>query len=279
MTTADDPSTATTAINRHVHTRVGTLAIADQGDGPPVLLWPSLFSDHRLYDHVQPLLADQWRTIRIDGPGFGQSDPPSGEVPPEQYADALIDVLDALGIETAIAAGCSWGGQVSAHAGVRAPDRFSAVLMMNTPLAPSMGGHIAEVTGTRWLGSTTFWGNGVARSMLSEATREQHPDRAHAFASAFRSFDRKAAATTVRTTLTRSAGLTEVLPGLTVPAVILMGAQDRLYPPETAVPIARLAPAGRIEVVPGCGHLAPIEAPDAVAAALASLAPPDDARR
>ena len=259
------------AINRRIPTRVGTLAIADAGMGTPTVLWPSLFSDHRLYDHVLPLLGGQRRTIRIDGPGFGQSDPPSGDVQPEQYADAVVDVLNELEIDRCVVAGCSWGGQVSAHIGVRSPDRVLGVLMMNTPLAPSQGGHVAQVTGTRLVGNTRFWGKGVARSMLAKSTHADHPERVDAFVSAFTSFDRKAATMTTRTILTRAAGLGEVLPNLTAPTVILMGAEDALYPPSGAMPIAQLAPNARIEVVPGCAHLAPIDAPEAVAAAIDRL--------
>ena len=257
---------------RRVSTHVGSLAIADEGAGTPVVLWPSLFSDHRLYALVAPLLGEGWRTIRIDGPGFGQSDAPRREVQPDAYADVVVDLLDALGLERAFIAGCSWGGQIAAHLGVKAPDRVLGVLMMNTPLGPSLGGHAFEVWGTRWFGATEFWGNGVARSMFSPASRKAHPERVRAFVSAFRSFDKAAAAVTVRTVLTRSAGLREVLPRLTVPTTILMGAEDRLYPVERMRPFAALAPNATLEVVPLCGHLAPLEAPEAVVAALKGLA-------
>jgi 3-oxoadipate enol-lactonase len=257
---------------RRISTRVGTIAIADEGAGAPVLLWPSLFSDHRLFAHVVPLLGDGWRTIRIDGPGFGQSDAPRGEVQPDAYADAVIDLLDALGLERALIAGCSWGGQIAAHFGVKAPDRVRGLLIMNSPLGPSLGGHVFEVWGTRWFGATEFWGNGVARSMFSPTSQQAHPERVRAFASAFTSFDKAAAAVTARTVLTRFAGLGEVLPRLAVPTTILMGAEDRLYPVERMRPFAALAPNATLEVVPSCGHLAPIEAPEAVVAALEGLA-------
>ena len=256
---------------RRVSTRVGTIAFADEGAGRPLVLWPSLFSDHRLFAHLLPLPGDGWRAIRIDGPGFGQSDAPRGDVPPEAYADAVVEILDALGIEQACVAGCSWGGQIAAHLGVKAPDRVSGVLIMNAPLGPSLGGHAFEVWGTRWFGATEFWGNGVARSMFSPASRKAHPERVRAFVSAFRSFDKAAAAVTVRTVLTRFAGLGEVLPRLTVPTTILMGAEDRLYPVERMRPFAALAPNATLEVVPSCGHLAPLEAPQAVVAALKGL--------
>lgn len=257
---------------RRVPTRVGALALADEGTGMPVVLWPSLFSDHRLFAPMVPLLGDEWRTIRVDGPGFGQSDAPRGEVQPEVYADVVVDVLDALGLDRAFIAGCSWGGQVAAHLGVKAPDRVSGVLIMNAPLGPSLGGHAFEVWGTRWFGATEFWGNGVARSMFSPASQKAHPERVRAFASAFTSFDKTAAAVTARTVLTLFPGLGDVLPRLTVPTTILMGAEDRLYPVERMLPFAALAPNATLEVVPSCGHLAPLEAPEAVVAALEALA-------
>lgn len=260
------------SINRRIPTGVGVLAVADHGAGTPVVLWPSLFSDHRLYGWVTGLLGSKWRTICVDGPGFGLSAAPVGDVQPDQYADALVEVLDALEVERAIAAGCSWGGQVAAHFGARVPRRTHGVLMMNTPLMPSLGAHRREVFGTRWFGSTRFWGRGVARSMFAPATGVSHPERVEAFVAACGSFDRAAAATTVRTVLSRSAGLEEVLPRLEVPVTIMMGADDRLAAPDQALAAARRTPGVRIEVVPQCGHLAPLEVPEAVVAELEAIA-------
>jgi 3-oxoadipate enol-lactonase len=255
-----------------VATRVGAIAIVDEGVGMPVVLWPSLFSDHRLYAHVVPLLGDGWRAIRIDGPGFGLSDAPSGDVQPDVYADAVIDLLDALGIAKAFVAGCSWGGQIAAHLGARAPARVLGTVIMNAPLGPSLGGHAFELLGTRWFGNTSFWGRGVARSMLSAASRRAHPERVEAFASAFATFDRMGAARTARTVLTRFPGLGDVLPRIAVPTTILMGAEDRLYPVERMRPLAARAKQATLEIVPSCGHLAPLEAPEAVASSLNRLA-------
>lgn len=260
------------ALNRRVETRVGTLAVADHGDGIPVVMWPSLFSDHRLFGHVHRALGDRWRTIRVDGPGFGQSSPPHGDVQPDRYADAVVDLLDSLGIEKAVISGCSWGGQVAAHVGARSPQRAMGVLMMNTPLAPSLGGAHSQILGTRAVGSTAFWGKGVARSMIAPATVTSHPERVDEFVSAFKSFDRSAAAATVRTVLARFPGLAAVLPLLEVPTTILMGAEDVLYPPEQGLPLARRATAARVDVIPSCGHLAPLEAPEVVADSLQTLA-------
>lgn len=257
---------------RRIATRVGSIAVADEGAGTPVVFWPSLFSDHRLFDHVCRLLGDGWRTLRIDGPGFGRSDPPRGDVQAGVYADAVVDVLDVLGVDAAFVAGCSWGGQVAVQAGARHPHRVRGVLAMNTPLEASRGGQALEVLGTRWLGATEFWGRGVARAMLSAASRRAHPERVRGFVAAFPGFDRRAAATTVRTVMSRCPGFETVLPQLAVPATLLFGVEDRLCPLERMRPLARLAPTATLEVVPACGHLAPLEAPEAVVTALEALA-------
>lgn len=259
------------ATNRRIATAVGMLAVADHGQGTPVVLWPSLFSDHRLYDHVVRELGDGWRTISVDGPGFGRSDPPAGDVQPVRYADAVAEVLDELGIERAVFGGCSWGAQVGAHFATRHAPRTRGVLLMNTPLEPSTGGSSALVLGTRWLGSTKVFGSGVARSMASAATQRHHPDRVEEFVSAAASFDRMQAATTVRTVLTRSAGLIGLLPQIGVPASFLFGADDALCPVNQVLPIAHTTPGATVEIVAGCGHLSPLEAPEAVARMLTEL--------
>jgi pimeloyl-ACP methyl ester carboxylesterase len=183
---------------------------------------------------------------------------------PDSLAAAAGDRRVATHVGAIALADCEW-----------AAGRVRGVLIMNAPLGPSLGGHLFEVAGTRWFGSTVFWGDGVARSMFSPATRRVHPERIREFVAAFPSFDRRAAATTVQTVLTRFPGLEAVLPRLAVPTTILMGAEDRLYPVERMRPFVRLAPAATLEIVPACGHLAPLEAPEAVVAALRGLATAD----
>lgn len=255
----------------HLTTKVGRIAFADEGNGTAVLFWPSLFSDHRLYKHVRRLLGETWRVIRIDGPGFGQSDPPRGDVQADIYAEVVLQVMDKLGLEKALIGGCSWGGQIAAHVGVKAPERTKGVLIMNSPLGPSLGGHSFEILGTRWFGSTEFWGGGVAGSMFSASTKKNHPERIREFVKTFTSFDKKAASITARTVLSRFPGLQDVLPKMSVPTTILMGANDKLYPVERMMPFAQLAPSAKITIIPSCGHLAPLEAPEAVVDALREI--------
>lgn len=56
-----------------------------------------------------------------------------------------------------------------------------------------------------------------------------------------------------------------------LPALVMAGEHDTLVPPRRADFAAQLMPFGRLEVIAGAGHLAPLEAPGAVTAALAAF--------
>ncbi len=55
-----------------------------------------------------------------------------------------------------------------------------------------------------------------------------------------------------------------MLPSMDVPALVLVGDQDRLTPPEQSQEMAGLLPRATLVVVPGCGHLSTLEQPEAV---------------
>jgi pimeloyl-ACP methyl ester carboxylesterase len=59
-----------------------------------------------------------------------------------------------------------------------------------------------------------------------------------------------------------------ILPTITVPAMVVVGADDQITPPDLAREMADAMPDAELVVVPGAGHLSPLENPDAVTAAL-----------
>lgn len=58
---------------------------------------------------------------------------------------------------------------------------------------------------------------------------------------------------------------------LALPTVVVVGDTDRITPPELADELAALIPRARLERLPDCGHMAPLERPQQVAAALRTL--------
>jgi pimeloyl-ACP methyl ester carboxylesterase len=81
-------------------------------------------------------LADDYRIIAIDLPGFGESDKPIGapyDAP--WFARSAFAAMDALGVERAHVAGNSMGGRVAIEAGLTHRDRVGALLLLSPALA------------------------------------------------------------------------------------------------------------------------------------------------
>ena len=81
-------------------------------------------------------LADGYRVVAIDLPGFGESDKPIGapyDAP--WFARSVFAAMDALGIERAHIAGNSMGGRVAIEAGLTDHERTGGLLLLSPALA------------------------------------------------------------------------------------------------------------------------------------------------
>ncbi|MCS6986556.1 MAG: alpha/beta hydrolase [Sphingomonadaceae bacterium] len=106
---------------RRVHLRVA-------GSGPPVLLVHQSPRSSAEYIPLMERWAQQFTVIAPDTPGFGDSAPLPLERPEcEDYADALVALLDALGLERVAAYGFHSGAIILVTAARRHPGRFTAL--------------------------------------------------------------------------------------------------------------------------------------------------------
>jgi pimeloyl-ACP methyl ester carboxylesterase len=69
--------------------------------------------------------------LLVDVPGFGGSDPLPGAVSLDDMADALLAVLDAVGVEDVHLVGHSMGGFLGLHLAARDPDRVRSLATLN----------------------------------------------------------------------------------------------------------------------------------------------------
>jgi pimeloyl-ACP methyl ester carboxylesterase len=64
---------------------------------------------------------------------------------------------------------------------------------------------------------------------------------------------------------------TPVLGTIRVPTLVVVGAEDRVTPPAVAEAMAQAIPGARCAVIPGAGHVAPLEQPLATSRVLADF--------
>lgn len=96
--------------------------------GPPALLVHGLASNARLWDGVAIELAQRGhRVVAVDLRGHGRSTKPVGGYDLTTVTDDLVALIDRLGLEGAMVAGQSWGGNVVLELGWRRPELVAAV--------------------------------------------------------------------------------------------------------------------------------------------------------
>ena len=124
---------------RMIESNSTRLNIAEQGDGPLVLLCHGFPESWYSWRHQIGALADAgFHAVAPDMRGFGKSDRPE---PIDQYTifhlvGDLVGLLDALKSSTAVIVGHDWGAAIAWHAARLRPDRFRAVAALSVPFRP-----------------------------------------------------------------------------------------------------------------------------------------------
>jgi pimeloyl-ACP methyl ester carboxylesterase len=120
---------------RTVATRRLAISTMEAGQGPPVLAVHGLGGTKGSFLPTLAALADRFRVIAMDLPGFGDSAKPVGAPYDARYfARSVVDLLDALELERVHVVGNSLGGRVALELGLRAPERVDRLVL----LAPSL---------------------------------------------------------------------------------------------------------------------------------------------
>ncbi len=106
--------------------RLRYVDVGKQNGEPPLLLLHGLASRIEEYeDLVQALDPSRRRMIVLDLPGNGYSDKPNRRYSLELMEDAVLALLDHLGVRRANVAGGSLGGNLTLRLGLRQPERFA----------------------------------------------------------------------------------------------------------------------------------------------------------
>lgn len=119
-----------------VQTRVGRMSFVEAGVGEPVLALHGLGGTKASFLPTIAALAESYRVVAIDLPGFGESAKPIGAAyDAPWFARSVLGVLDELDIDKAHLVGNSMGGRVALEAGLLAPDRIGGLVLLCPALA------------------------------------------------------------------------------------------------------------------------------------------------
>lgn len=221
-----------------------------------LVLLPGLLNDHRLWSRQVAALAGPFEVM-------------VGDLTQDDSLGAMAErVLRAAPASFALA-GLSMGGYVAMEIMRRSPHRVERLALLDTTARPDL----PEQTQRRKDAVELARSGGFDKIMPTMLPLLLHPDHLKdeaitglskdmAKAVGADSFARQQAAIMARPDSRDS------LSAISCPTLVLCGAEDALTPPDRHDEMAALIKGARRVSIPHCGHLSPIEQPDAVSAEL-----------
>jgi 3-oxoadipate enol-lactonase len=212
------------------------------------------------WDRQVPHFSERgYRCVAWDQPGYG------GTAPVEPYTfERVAEALRGQIEEPAVLVGHSMGGMVAQETCARFPDRVRALaLTFTSPAFPAGSGFarqfVAARTGPLDQGkSMAEIAAGLMPTMRGTKSDPAGVELARRTMAAVPP-DTYRKAVHLLTTFDRR----ENLPKIRVPTLLVAGSDDRVAPPAVLEKMSKRIPGARYVLLEGCGHLGPMDQPDA----------------
>ena len=244
------------------------------GSGRDLLLIHGFPLNHRMWRNQINGLSDRYTVIAPDLRGFGDSEISTGAMRMEDYADDLAELLDKMGVVEQIAiCGLSMGGYIALEFIARHPDRTTKLILCNTR-ADSDTDEIARqrirsgeeilVKGVETLAA------GMIPRLFSKTTLDRRRDTVDEVRQSILEASPVGVASALRGMADRKDYSSE-LANIDCPTLVLGSSDDEITPPESMRKLASAFPRAEYMEIADAGHLAPLERPAEVNAAMRQI--------
>jgi pimeloyl-ACP methyl ester carboxylesterase len=239
---------------RHSIERIAGCRVSVQraGAGQPLLYLHGPRGAGRWLPFMEAL-SRNFELIVPEHPGFGLSETPEWLDNIGDLAYFYLDFIEGLGLDQVHLVGASLGGWVAAELAVR--DQSSLATLT---LVAAAGIHVPGVQKgdiflwpAEELARNLFYDQKLAEAMLAEQPNQEELD--------IQVKNRLTTAKLAWQPRLYNVHLAKWLHRITLPTLILWGAEDRLIPPQYGPAFHDLIPNSRLEILPDCGHLPQVE--------------------
>lgn len=241
------------------------------------------------YRPLAEALTDAFHTVALPARPLWPGSRPESTPSWHPLADDLTRAFDRLGWRGVVGVGHSMGGVITLWAAVRRPELFRAVVLIDPVILPPAW--LWAVRAARLLGlqrrfplvqgalrrrrtwpsrqvcyeryrRTPFFANWPDESLwayVEAGTRERGDGQVELV------YPPEWEAQIFATTPT---DVWRAVPRLQIPALVIRGERSDTFRPQSQARVERLLPHARFLVIPGAGHLVPMERPEPVASAI-----------
>jgi pimeloyl-ACP methyl ester carboxylesterase len=246
-----------------VSTDLGRLHVRHTGNGPPVVLWHSLFVDSRSWGPLIDELSLLRSVYTIDGPSHGGSDPVPRDFTFEEVVVCAEQALDQLGLTEPVDwVGNAWGG----HVGIRLATgrRLRTLTTIGTPV---QGFSVGEKLTKAWplvgmyrlTGASDLLVKLLFESLVGSGSLAAQPEQGATVMASFREADRNGMYHAMRSMMLQRTGIENLLGAVKVPTLVMTVRDDVTgWRPDEARRTCAAITDCRVEEVAGTGHVSPL---------------------
>jgi 3-oxoadipate enol-lactonase len=237
------------------------MAYTDVGAGRPVVLIHGYPFNRSLWNEQIEVLSQNHRVIAPDLRGFGESEASDGTATMNRMAQDVALLLNHLGIARATIAGLSMGGYVALAFYKQLSSRVRALILADTRAQADT----AEAKQTRAQQAEKALSEGMAGiadamlpKLLTPETVSKHPDIVKRVRDMMLKTKPEGAAAALRGMAERD-DLTSLLSKISVPTLILVGAEDAITPVADSEKMNQAIADSRLVVLENAGHVSNLE--------------------
>ena len=235
---------------------------------PVLVLLNSIGTDMDLWDPVLPLLRARFRLLRIDTRGHGASSAEPGDFSLQLLAHDVLAVAHAAGIARFSLAGVSLGGMIAMELALTHADRLDRLALVCTSATMDPVLWDERIAKVRRAGMEAIADVAIGR-FLSPRRRQEDPALDETIRRQLVTMDPQGYAGCGAAI--RDMDLAGRIADIAVPTLVITGKRDTSTPLEGHGEHLLAAIPGAIRAPLDCAHLAPLEAPGALADALISF--------
>ena len=237
------------------------MAYTDSGIGRPVVLIHGYPFNRTLWNEQVTALSTSYRVIAPDLRGFGESDASDGTATMNRLAQDVSLLLDHLGITRATIGGLSMGGYVALAFYKQFHSRVRALVLADTRATPDT----EEAKQTRAQQAEKALSEGMAGiadamlpKLLTPETVSKRPEIVKFVRDMMLQTKPEGAAAALRGMAERD-DQTELLGKITVPTLILVGAEDAITPVADSEKMHHAIDNSRLVILDHAGHVSNLE--------------------
>lgn len=229
---------------------------ADEAAAAPwVVLLHGVGGNHASWFYQVAAWRERFRVVVVDARGFGRSTDP-GNIGRDAFVDDLERLFDAAHIDRAVLIGQSMGGGTAVSYTCRHPDRVNALVLADTLFGVELPDGVRDEMDAVGRYTATL---SQQERVLGSTFRRQQPGLSMLY-TALASFN----GVNVRTlTGVQTLHSPREIAAVGVPVLFVVGEEDALFPSHAVRAVQRELPGSGFVELPGVGHSAYFEAPDA----------------